>query len=156
RRDALAHAWRILLQCQPHDSICGCSIDEVHREIDARLRRVEQLGRALLDEAVFSLLGARTPDFALHEAIAIVNPHPFAIDAMVEVELQRHADHTQFRLTGPTGEIPYDILSRRPTDGSDGRPAEWLRLRLFARELPPHGLRVAALEPGAPATFAAP
>ncbi|MGZ3425273.1 MAG: glycoside hydrolase family 38 N-terminal domain-containing protein, partial [Polyangia bacterium] len=47
RRDALAQAWRVLLQCQPHDSICGCSIDEVHRDIDARLRRVEQLGRTL-------------------------------------------------------------------------------------------------------------
>ena len=102
RRDALAHAWRLLLQCQPHDSICGCSIDEVHREITTRLRRVEQIGRTLVEEAVHSLVGARTPDFALHEAIAIVNPHPFAVTATVEVELQRHTDNAPFRLVGPT------------------------------------------------------
>jgi len=25
-------AWKYLLQNHPHDSICGCSIDQVHRE----------------------------------------------------------------------------------------------------------------------------
>ncbi|MDB4968518.1 MAG: hypothetical protein JWN44_4207 [Myxococcales bacterium] len=154
-RDALAYAWRLLLQCQPHDSICGCSIDEAHRDITARLRRVKQLGRTLVDQAVHALVGARTPDFALHEAIAILNPHPFAISAMAEVELQRHRD-TPFRLVGPTGELPYEIISRAPTDGPDRKPAEWLRVRLFARDLPPHGLRLVAIEPGAPMPFSAP
>lgn len=156
RRDALAHAWRLLLQCQPHDSICGCSIDEVHRDVDDRLRRVEQLGRALLDDAVRSLADAPTSDFALHEAIAIVNPHPFAVTATAEVELQRSVGDGPFRVVGPTGEVAYEILSRAATDGPDRRPAEWLRLRLFARDLPPHGLRLLALEPGAPTALPAP
>jgi mannosylglycerate hydrolase len=155
RRDQLAHAWRLLLQCQPHDSICGCSIDEVHRDIDTRLRGVKQIGRTLVAEAVHSLVGARTPDFALHEAIAIVNPHPFVVTAMVEVELQRHRDEP-FRVVGPAGEVAYEIVSRSPTDGPDRRPAEWLRLRLYARELPPHGLRLLSLEPGAPMPLVAP
>src|SRR5947209_14388200 len=30
-------AWKYLLQNQPHDSICGCSIDQVHRENSVRL-----------------------------------------------------------------------------------------------------------------------
>jgi alpha-mannosidase len=154
-RDALAHAWRLLLQCQPHDSICGCSIDEVHRDLDARLRRVDQVARTLVSEAAQVLAGARTPDFALHEAIAILNPHPFAVSAMVEVELQRLVD-TPFRLIGPTGEAPYEIVARTPTDGPGLRPAEWLRLRLYAHELLPHGLRVLALEAGTPMAFPAP
>jgi hypothetical protein len=154
--EALAHAWRTLLQCQPHDSICGCSVDEAHREIDIRLRRVQQMGRALLNEAVHSLVNARTPDFALHEGIAIVNPHPFTLTATAEVELQRLIDKHPFRIVGPTGEVPYEIISRWPTDGPELRPAEWLRLRLYARDLPPHGLRLLALEPGAPVAFPAP
>ena len=156
RREELAHAWRLLLQCQPHDSICGCSVDEVHRDIDARLRRVTQLGGALVAEATHALVGARTADFALHDAIAILNPHPFVASAMAEVELQRSIDASPFRLIGPTGEVPYEILSRAPTDGPDRRPAEWLRVRLYARELPPHGLRLVALERGEPTPFAAP
>ena len=27
----------------PHDSICGCSVDEVHREMEARLDKVKML-----------------------------------------------------------------------------------------------------------------
>ncbi len=37
-------AWRDLLRNHPHDSICGCSCDEVHRDM---LVRYEQLGRTL-------------------------------------------------------------------------------------------------------------
>ena len=29
-------AWRYLLQNQPHDSICGCSIDQVHKDMEYR------------------------------------------------------------------------------------------------------------------------
>jgi alpha-mannosidase len=37
-------AWRDLLRNHPHDSICGCSCDEVHRDMHVRY---EQLGRTL-------------------------------------------------------------------------------------------------------------
>src|SRR3989441_9419317 len=36
-REELRPLWRTLLQCHPHDSICGCAIDAVH-EIDMRER----------------------------------------------------------------------------------------------------------------------
>jgi alpha-mannosidase len=156
RREALAHAWRQLLKCQPHDSICGCSIDEVHRDIDARLRGVVEMGRALVRDAVEALLSAPTGDFALHQSIAIVNPHPFVATGMVEVDLQRRIEDGPFRLRTESGEAAYEIVSRSPTDGPDGRPAEWLRLRIEACDLLPHGLRVLALEPGSPAPPATP
>jgi len=154
RREALGHAWRLLLQCQPHDSICGCSVDEVHRDIDGRLRRVGELGRELVRDAVFALAGARTADFALHGAVAILNPHPFVAAASAEVELQRLVADGPFRLVGPTGEVPYEILARRPTDGPGLKPAEWLRLRVDAPELPPLGMRTLALAPGPPSASA--
>jgi hypothetical protein len=148
RRDALAHAWRLLLQCQPHDSICGCSIDEVHRDLDGRLGRVRQLARGLVREAVRSLAGDATADYGSHDGIAIANPHPFSVTARVEVELQRDTGPAPFRILGPTGEVPYELLA--PADAPYRPPAHWLRLRLHARDLPPHGLRLLALEPGEP------
>ena len=47
-REELRPLWRTLLQCHPHDSICGCSIDAVH-EIDMRARfaTVRSTGDAL-------------------------------------------------------------------------------------------------------------
>jgi alpha-mannosidase len=57
-------AWRDLLRNHPHDSICGCSCDEVHRDM---LVRYEQL--------------ARTLDYVEREALgvgdALVNTLPF-------------------------------------------------------------------------------
>jgi 2-O-(6-phospho-alpha-D-mannosyl)-D-glycerate hydrolase len=45
-------AWRQLLKCHPHDSICGCSCDEVHRDMLVRYelldRTVDQLQRRAL------------------------------------------------------------------------------------------------------------
>ncbi len=40
-------AWKLLLQNQPHDSICGCSIDQVHAEMLPRYDQSEQVAEAL-------------------------------------------------------------------------------------------------------------
>ncbi len=48
----LWEAWRLLLQNQPHDSICGCSIDQVHREMGTRYDGVEQIGEDLVARAL--------------------------------------------------------------------------------------------------------
>ena len=40
----MTYAWKTLLQNAPHDSICGCSIDEVHREMEVRFAKVNQVG----------------------------------------------------------------------------------------------------------------
>ena len=52
----LWEAWRLLLQNQPHDSICGCSIDQVHREMCTRYDGVEQIGEQLIARSLQSLL----------------------------------------------------------------------------------------------------
>ena len=52
----IEHAWRLTLQNHPHDSICGCSVDAVHEEMETRFERVEQVAKMLCDDA-FSFLG---------------------------------------------------------------------------------------------------
>ena len=44
-KDQLTYAWKTLLQNAPHDSICGCSVDEVHREMEIRFAKVNQVGK---------------------------------------------------------------------------------------------------------------
>lgn len=41
--DLLAFAWRRLIQNHPHDDICGCSVDVVHREMLTRFAEVDQI-----------------------------------------------------------------------------------------------------------------
>jgi alpha-mannosidase len=63
-------AWRDLMRNHPHDSICGCSCDEVHRDM---LVRYEQLDRTL--------------EIVEREALgvggALVNPLPYARTRLV-------------------------------------------------------------------------
>lgn len=64
-------AWRDLLRNHPHDSICGCSCDEVHRDM---LVRYEQLERTL--------------EIVEREALgvggALVNPLPYRRERVLE------------------------------------------------------------------------
>jgi alpha-mannosidase len=46
----LRHAWRLVLENHPHDSIGGCSIDEVHREMPARTLRAEAVAHGLVED----------------------------------------------------------------------------------------------------------
>lgn len=46
------YAWRTLLKNHPHDDICGCSVDEVHRENEMNALRVEEVGDYLLTDAL--------------------------------------------------------------------------------------------------------
>ncbi|WP_328805565.1 alpha-mannosidase [Paenibacillus apii] len=46
------YAWKTLMQNHPHDSICGCSIDEVHREMITRFDKSLQVAEEIVDESL--------------------------------------------------------------------------------------------------------
>lgn len=56
--DELDYAWKTLMQNHPHDSICGCSVDEVHREMMPRFEKANEVGKYLADAASEALTGA--------------------------------------------------------------------------------------------------
>ncbi len=45
-------AWEYLVQNHPHDSICGCSIDQVHREMLPRFAQSRQIAEILSEQSV--------------------------------------------------------------------------------------------------------
>jgi mannosylglycerate hydrolase len=51
-------AWRQLLRCHPHDSICGCSCDEVHRDMLVRYEQLDRMVAELERRALGSRPGA--------------------------------------------------------------------------------------------------
>lgn len=55
QRDFIDYAWKLLLQNSPHDSICGCSVDEVHDEMETRYAKVETVLRRVLHESSVEL-----------------------------------------------------------------------------------------------------
>jgi len=93
----LDYAWRLLLKNHPHDSICGCSIDVVHREMETRFDKVEQVGKGLLERAEAALdrrLRAGGTEFV------VVNCGPVRRGGLVEA-VAPDADHLTVRAAAP-------------------------------------------------------
>jgi alpha-mannosidase len=57
-RDLLTYAWKTLMQNHPHDSICGCSIDDVHREMMTRFAKSRAVAEAIIDDSAAVLASA--------------------------------------------------------------------------------------------------
>jgi alpha-mannosidase len=66
-------AWQELLKCHPHDSICGCSCDEVHRDMLVRYASLDRTLELLTSNALAEFAGRDGP-----RRIGLFNPLPFA------------------------------------------------------------------------------
>ncbi len=114
----IEYSWKKLLENHPHDSICGCSIDEVHREMDTRFDQVEQSAKAILNEKLEELLPlfGREPAEDRDTAILVANSLPEFRSALIErlVVLQPFGyDLESLQLLDEDGAtIPFQILNR--------------------------------------------
>lgn len=55
-QEFIRQAWKYLLQNHAHDSICGCSVDDVHAEMVIRFKNSQQISEALLEKSTAYLL----------------------------------------------------------------------------------------------------
>jgi hypothetical protein len=90
---ALEHAaWKTLLRCHPHDTLCGCSIDEVARAMAARLDAGEAEAAGLRTDALHAILG-HDPDCSAGKrpawtpAVVVRNRAPRRRGGVAELEL---------------------------------------------------------------------
>lgn len=114
----LDETWKELLRNHPHDSICGCSIDEVHRDMMTRFAAVRQTSHQWLARLTDRLAPAfaRRADDDRDTVLTVVNPLPFERDEVVErlVVLQPLGyDLENLRLIDEDGvEVPMRIVER--------------------------------------------
>jgi alpha-mannosidase len=57
RRPLVEAAWRTLLEAHPHDTLCGCSIDEVADAMELRIRSAANQAVGVRDDAILQLIG---------------------------------------------------------------------------------------------------
>jgi mannosylglycerate hydrolase len=55
--EAFWKSWDYLIQNHPHDSICGCSVDEVHNQMMTRFEWSQEISEELTRRAMNSLTG---------------------------------------------------------------------------------------------------
>jgi hypothetical protein len=133
--EVIDHAWRVALQNHPHDSICGCSVDRVHEQMETRFQRVEELATAHLARVARDLLArVRAPGRGgaqgTGECVVVWNPNaagPAQAESVVEL--------------APGGEAA-GVRRRASADGARRqslhlRDASGRRIPLFAEVVEP-------------------
>lgn len=137
----LRMAWRHLLRNHPHDSICGCSVDEVHRDMAWRFDAAEQLAARLRREALWTLAGSealwsyRERDGDRRSAVNLL---PWRRRGLVELPLPEKLAHAR-RLSarGAGGDLPVQVVR------GQGRP-----VALVATDAPGFGASPIRLQGG--------
>jgi alpha-mannosidase len=127
-RPVIHQAWRYLMQNHPHDSICGCSVDQVHKEMEVRFDWVEQIGEEVTRQSLARIASAvNTADLAERAQMGLVVFNPVAgprtdvVTAEVQVpdspSTRLRAGLEDFVLFDDAGgEIPYQVLNRRSAE----------------------------------------
>ena len=138
-------AWRLVVQNQPHDSITGCSIDEVHRQNVARYEEAIDLGRFLAlrgGERIASRVTTEgVPDGG--RAFLVVNPLGFSrtdaarllVDPSLEVSPATWSLHDD-----AGGEVAFQV--RSVTERRTALPNRaWTEVAFVAADIPSLGYR---------------
>ncbi len=129
----LHSAWRLLMECHPHDSICGCSIDQVHEEMKSRFDQVEQIGEEVTRQSLETLAGMINTSHrgsVSGDQSAIVVFNPFS---------SPHTDLISMELSLPNGTQDFDIRDENgstiPHQSANGNSSEWINVNIKREEL---------------------
>ena len=155
----LTHAWKQLLKNHPHDDICGCSIDQVHRDMMPRFAAAEQVGELLCRHGL-EHLGRKidTRSELGGEPFGVWNPLGDGRTEMVELELDVREDSVGVGalavIDGDGRLVPSIVerLAKRPGNEWEdpyfhGGNILHVRVRLLAADLPALGYSVFRLVP---------
>ncbi len=105
----LRQAWTRMFQNAAHDSICGCSADEVSAQVLVRYAEAEQIAHELTQRALRGI-AAQVP----RGAVAVVNPSPWERTDLVELELVVPDEWEAVGLELPDGtHVPTSELHRQ-------------------------------------------
>jgi len=110
--------WKELMKNHPHDDICGCGIDEIHRDNVQRFEHVQQIAGYVRDEGLQVL--ARSVDTAGQEGkpILLFNPLQWHRTEVVPITLlypKNESPKKNIALIDYNGNpIPFVVRSRSP------------------------------------------
>ena len=161
----ILHAWKLLLQNHFHDSICGSSVDQTHREMLPRFDRAEQVACEVSDDYLARIGSKIAP---VDEGIPILVFNPASLPRTERVDAwivpRRRLPQGRHQSLGPEdldlsrcilldGErvIPFGIGERR-LESHDVlnrvKHVEAVRITFQAEDVPPFGYKVYLLRPG--------
>lgn len=128
----LRTGWKWLLRNHPHDSIGGCSIDEVHRNMETRFEWAEDIATTLTSASLYQVTESIDTE-ALPEneqACFVFNPLNWDVSDLVTLDIELDAGWLQAQGIPLSGTTPYEaVRNLRMTDWA-GKPVKFELLNL--------------------------
>lgn len=101
--------WKLLIANHPHDSICGCSIDETHNDMVSRFDQVDQTGEVLTKHSLAAILSETDttgPDLDnKHVAVTVFNASPYAKTDLISVDIDHPGMPCDFKVVDQDGNL---------------------------------------------------
>lgn len=94
--DQLDYAWKTLMQNHPHDSICGCSVDSVHREMIPRFEKADEVGKYLAQDSLEQLTAAIDTTGFPKDSFPFVIVNTAGMDKTDEAEITIELERKRF------------------------------------------------------------
>jgi mannosylglycerate hydrolase len=143
-QDPIRRSWRYLLQNHAHDSICGCSVDQVHREMITRFDQSQQIAESVTQKSLETIVGSvntssLTAESASNVPVVVFNPMAGPRTDVVELAEQLTGDPGAFAVHDPTGEV---------TPGQIVNEGERSTVLFLAQDVPGHGYKTFFFRPG--------
>jgi mannosylglycerate hydrolase len=100
-------AWKLLMQCHPHDSICGTSIDQVANEMRVRFDQIDQINHELVNQCLLAMSDQIDTRYAnnslplidqqnILSTIVVFNPNDKAQTGLVNLNIKLDKPNTSF------------------------------------------------------------
>ena len=102
--NVIEYAYKLLLQNQAHDSICGCSTDDVHEENITRYKKILQIADTIIEEIRLTQPDNMSITFKYLDKYKLLEVERTEIDENSQVISQRRGFPT--RLLHDTNKIP--------------------------------------------------
>jgi alpha-mannosidase len=141
RNNELDYAWKTLIKNHPHDSICGCSIDSVHREMMTRFEKVNQISDGIINRNLF-LLAENTGK----NEIIIYNASNQIFNGVIEIETtEKLENQTNIQFIESVNKFPLEILldTSRPPYREDIK--EYYKSLTYVDNIPAGGVKTIKL-----------
>lgn len=158
--DYMTYLWKQLIRNHPHDSICGCSRDEVHDHMEDRYRRIHECGEMLLERGAEFLTAhiTRTVMTKKDSLLAVINTLEFKRGAVIEAELQFPVEEAVqgFTLLDADGNpVPYAVLERKrkfrdllsPINLPGFMEVDAYRIQVYREDIPAMGYKSLIVRP---------
>lgn len=145
-------AWKLLIRSQPHDSIGGCSIDDVHREVKCRLNASQHLSERIITDILKNIVDKikLSEEKDVYSYIVVFNTVGWSRTGIVEVVWRTERDISEIAvfdendkevLTQPL-KADAPLTSYNPEIFRGRTPINLKKLVFLAENLPPFGYKV--------------